>query len=208
MCRSVSGFICVHLLEPILHMYSAWFSRKVLVMHALEESVVVSFVPQLLAACLLLHVYLMIIFWSHALTLVRPSCCLFRDAYPQEHAALLLRRARLLSCICTRKMVPLLFRTSQPVMCLSVSGFICVHLLEHTQVLRAFTLFAVIYPQETCCVICCSAQLDLPVFYLCGSSVIISLNKTGSSRSLLLSCMSRRNCCLVCCSGELDLPVF
>jgi hypothetical protein len=79
---------------------------------------------------LLLHVHLMIIFWSHALTQVRHSCCLFRNAYPQEHAALLLRRARLLSCICTRKMVPLLFRTPQPVMCLSVSGFICVHLLE------------------------------------------------------------------------------
>jgi len=125
-------------------MYSAWFSRKVLVMHALEESVVASFFPQLLAACLLLHVHRMIIFWSHALTLVRPSCCLFRDAYPQEHADLLLRRARLLSCICTRKMVPLLF-TPQPVMCLSVSGFICVHLLEHTQVLRAFTLFAVMH---------------------------------------------------------------
>ena len=120
-------------------------ARLFAVIHALEESVVASFAPQLLAACLLLHVHLMIIFWSHVLTLVRPSCCLFRDAYPQEHAALLLRRARLLSCICTRKMVPLLFRTSQPVMCLSVSGFICVHLLEHTQVLRAFTLFAVMH---------------------------------------------------------------
>jgi hypothetical protein len=60
---------------------------------------------------------------------VRPSCSLCRDD-PQEHAAVLLGRAHLLSCICTRKMVPLLFRTSQPVMCLSVFAIICVHLLE------------------------------------------------------------------------------
>ena len=52
-------------LEPILHIHSAWFSRKVVaVIHALEESVVASFAPQLLAACLLLravHVHLVII---------------------------------------------------------------------------------------------------------------------------------------------------
>jgi hypothetical protein len=34
-------------------------------MHAFEESVVASFVPQLLAACLL-HVHLIIIFWKGA----------------------------------------------------------------------------------------------------------------------------------------------
>jgi hypothetical protein len=52
----VSGFICVHLLEPILHIRSAWFSRKVVCCHTcLEESGVASFASQLLAACLLLR---------------------------------------------------------------------------------------------------------------------------------------------------------
>ena len=117
------------------------------------------------AACLLLHVHLMIIFWSHALTQVRHSCCLFRNAYPQEHAALLLRRARLLSCICTRKMVPLLFRTPQPVMCLSVSGFICGHLLEPILHIHRFCELS------PCLLSCISTrntlgQLDVHVFYL------------------------------------------
>ena len=50
-----SVFIFWNRLYTILHMYSAWFSRKVVVMHALEESVAASFVPQLLPACLLLR---------------------------------------------------------------------------------------------------------------------------------------------------------
>ena len=62
-----------------------------------------------------LHVDLMIIFCYHADQRHRCGLKLLVafDAYPQEHVALLLKKARLLSCICTRKMVPLLFRTPQ-----------------------------------------------------------------------------------------------
>ena len=60
-----------------------------------------------------LHVDLMIIFCNHADQRHRCGFLVAFDAYPQEHVALLLKKARLLSCICTRKMVPLLFRTPQ-----------------------------------------------------------------------------------------------
>jgi len=111
-------------------------------------------------------------------TQVLPSCCpraalvtdmtgftrnVRTDAYPQKHAALLLRRARLLSCICTRKTVPLLFRTPQPVMCRSVSAVICVDPWNRYWTYTGSASFHLVcwhaYPTETCCVICYSACL-------------------------------------------------
>ena len=75
------------------------------------------FLSRLLRVCCSgqLHVDLMIIFCYHADQRHRCGLKLLVafDAYPQEHVALLLKKARLLSCICTRKMVPLLFRTPQ-----------------------------------------------------------------------------------------------
>ena len=73
------------------------------------------FLSCLLRVCYsgLLHVYLMIIFCNHADQRHRCGFLVAFDVYPQEHVALLLKKARLLSCICTRKMVPLLFRTPQ-----------------------------------------------------------------------------------------------
>ena len=73
------------------------------------------FLSRLLRVCCSgqLHVDLMIIFCNHADQRHRCGLLVAFDAYPQEHVALLLKKARLLSCICTRKMVPLLLRTPQ-----------------------------------------------------------------------------------------------
>ena len=115
MRRSVSGFICVHLLEPILHIHSAWFSRKVVCCHTCARRKRCCLVCSSAACCLFVAQGSSCSSRDHT-TLNRQTQVLpfvVCDAYPQEHAALLLRRARLLSCICTRKTVPLLFRTPQ-----------------------------------------------------------------------------------------------
>ncbi len=127
--------------------------------------------PRSLLSCLLLvccsgqlHVHRVIIFWNHADQTDTGAAFLFAcDAYPQEHAALLLMRARLLSCICTRKMVPLLSRTPQPVICRSVSAVICVHPWNRYCAYTGSASFHLVcfhaYPTETCCVLCYSACL-------------------------------------------------
>jgi hypothetical protein len=124
----------------------AWFSRKVVCCHTCPRRKRCCLVCSSAACCLYVAQGSSCSSRDHTTltrqTQVLPSCCpraalvtdmtgftrnVRTDAYPQKHAALLLRRARLLSCICTRKTVPLLFRTPQPVMCRSVSAVICVH---------------------------------------------------------------------------------
>jgi len=111
---------------------------------------------------------------------------------------LLLRRVRLLSCTCTRKMVSLLFRTPQPVLRLSVSGFICVHLLEPILHIHRFCELS------PCLLSFISTRnmLHYLLFRTAGPAVFICNHLTEQDRfPLLLLCISRRNCCLLCFSG-------
>ena len=142
--------------------------------------------PRSLHSCLLLvccsgqlHVHRVIIFWNHADQTDTGAAFLFAwDAYPQEHAALLLMRARLLSCICTRKLAPLLSRTPQPVMCRSVSAVICVHLLEPILHIdsawfsRKVVCCHTCPRRKRCCLVCSSAACCL--FVAQGSCMFIA----------------------------------
>ena len=80
MCRSVSGFICVHLLEPILHIHSAWFSRKVVCCHTCPRRNRCCLVCSSAACCLFVAQGSSCSSRDHTTltrqTQVLPSCCL------------------------------------------------------------------------------------------------------------------------------------
>jgi hypothetical protein len=114
-------------------------------------------------------------------------------------------------------------------MCRSVSGFICVHLLEpivhdiaHVQRMVFTQGCCHACPRrKRCCLVCSSAACCLFVD-ACSSHdhlveprvdtgaafLSVHIHRFCELSPCLLSCISTRNMFVICCSGQLDLSFF